>query len=106
VPGAVGALGDVVADAGAQAPQVAVGVGLLPAGGGAQGELTVEVVVVQVADAGGQLAPPAVVLVLGEGGGEVAAQVVVGIAGANLQALLVEPRRQADAPGVVEAVAG
>ncbi|MCY1502087.1 hypothetical protein D9M68_361790 [compost metagenome] len=105
VPGAVGLLGDVVAQACAECPQVAVGVALLAARTAAQGELALQVVVVEVAAGQRGIGPPAVLLVLDEGGGQVTVQVVVGVLGAGFQFLLVEAGRDAGAPGVVDPVA-
>src|SRR5690606_5406866 len=88
-----------------QAPQVAVGIPFLATGGRAHLELALEVVIIQVADAGRGLAPPAILLILGKRGGQVAAQVVIGVGLARFQILLVQSGGQADTPGLVEAVA-
>ncbi len=105
VPGTVGLLGDVVAQARAERPQVAVGVAFLAALAAAQGELALQVVVVEVAAGQRRVGPPAVFLVLHEGAGYVAVHPVVGILGAGFQLLPVETGGDPGAPGLVDAVA-
>ncbi len=105
VPGTVGLLGDVVAQARAERPQVAVGVAFLAALAAAQGELALQVVVVEVAAGQRRVGPPAVFLVLHEGAGHVAVHPVVGILGAGFQLLPVETGGDPGAPGLVDAVA-
>ena len=105
MPGTVGLLGDVVAQARAERPQVAVGVAFLAALAAAQGELALQVVVVEVAAGQRRVGPPAVFLVLHEGAGHVAVHSVVGILGAGFQLLPVETGGDPGAPGLVDAVA-
>jgi hypothetical protein len=87
-------LGDVVAESGADIPQVAVGIARFLALVDAEVEGPTDFVEVQMTAGQGQVGPPAILLVLGEGAGQVAVQLVVGIGGAGFQLLPGETGRQ------------
>ncbi|MNY23449.1 hypothetical protein D3C86_1571160 [compost metagenome] len=98
-------LRNVVAEAGAEGPKVAVGITFFRPFAGAQVEFAFEIVVIQLATGQRGIGPPAILLELGEGGGQVAVELVVRIIAASFKVLPIKACRHTDSPGFIEAIA-
>ncbi|MNI21932.1 hypothetical protein D3C73_754740 [compost metagenome] len=105
VPGAAGMLCNVVTQASAEGFDVAAGIAFFTAFVGTQLELALEAVVIQMAGRQRHVRPDTVLLVLGECRAQVSVELVVGVVAAGFEFLVIETRRQADAPGIIDAVA-
>ncbi|MNC51024.1 hypothetical protein D3C75_1002980 [compost metagenome] len=98
-------LRNVIAQACAKGPEVAVGVAFLRTFACTQIEFALEIVVIQLATGQRGVGPPTVLLELGEYRGQVAVEFVVRIVIACFQILTIEARRHPHAPGFIEAIA-
>ncbi|MNZ72817.1 hypothetical protein D3C78_912060 [compost metagenome] len=96
---------NVVTQASAEGFDVAAGIAFFTAFVGTQLELALEAVVIQMAGRQRHVRPDTVLLVLGECRAQVSVELVVGVVAAGFEFLVIETRRQADAPGIIDAVA-
>ncbi|MNO90210.1 hypothetical protein D3C76_817150 [compost metagenome] len=96
---------NVIAQACAEGPEIAVGVAFLRTFARTQIEFALEIVVIQLAAGQCGIRPPTVLLELGECRGQVAVEFVVRVVIASLQILTIETCRHTHAPGFVETIA-